>query len=222
MTNFSANNPGPVPAGDETIDVPVAPREMPQALPAVPGYEIIEVLGRGGMGVVYKARQLAAGRLVALKVHLGGCLASPAELARFRGEAEAAAALDHPCIVPVYEVDTLAGQPFFSMKLVEGGSLAGRVTELRAERRAAVALLTRVARAVHFAHQRGVIHRDLKPGNILLDADGTPMVADFGLARNATGDARLTQTGAILGTPAYMAPEQARGEKGLTTAADTY
>ena len=190
--------------------------------PCVPGYEILGELGRGGMGVVYKARQLAAGRLVALKVHLGGGLASAAELARFRGEAEAAAALDHPCIVPVYEVDTLAGQPFFSMKLVEGGSLAGRMTELRADRRAAVALLTRVARAVHFAHQRGVIHRDLKPGNILLDADGTPMVADFGLARKATGDARLTQTGAILGTPAYMAPEQARGEKGLTTAADTY
>jgi tRNA A-37 threonylcarbamoyl transferase component Bud32 len=188
----------------------------------VPGYQILGELGRGGMGVVYKARQLAAGRLVALKLHLSGSLASAMELARFRGEAEAAAALDHPCIVPVYEVDTLAGQPFFSMKLVEGGSLAGRMTELRADRRAAVALLARVARAVHFAHQHGVIHRDLKPGNILLDADGTPMVADFGLARKATDDARLTQTGAVLGTPAYMAPEQARGEKGLTTAADTY
>jgi hypothetical protein len=190
--------------------------------PCVPGYEVLGELGRGGMGVVYKARQLAAGRLVALKLHLGGSLASATELARFRGEAEAAAALDHPCIVPVYEVDTLAGQPFFSMKLVEGGSLAGRMTELRADRRAAVALLARVARAVHFAHQRGVIHRDLKPGNILLDADGTPMVADFGLARKATGDAGLTQTGAVLGTPAYMAPEQARGEKGLTTSVDTY
>jgi hypothetical protein len=188
----------------------------------VPGYEVLGELGRGGMGVVYKACQLAAGRLVALNLHLGGSLASATELARFRGEAEAAAALDHPCIVPVYEVDTLAGQPFFSMKLVEGGSLAGRMAELRGDRRAAVALLARVARAVHFAHQHGVIHRDLKPGNILLDADGTPMVADFGLARKGTGDARLTQTGAVLGTPAYMAPEQARGEKGLTTAADTY
>jgi serine/threonine protein kinase len=191
-------------------------------VPQVPGYEILGELGRGGMGVVYKARQLAAGRLVALKVHLGGGLASAAEIARFRGEAEAAAALDHPCIVPVYEVSTLAGQPFFSMKLVEGGSLADRMAELRADRRAAVALLARVARAVHFAHQHGVIHRDLKPGNILLDADGTPLVADFGLARKATGDVRLTQTGAVLGTPAYMAPEQARGEKGLTTAVDTY
>jgi hypothetical protein len=188
----------------------------------VPGYEILGELGRGGMGVVYKARQLAAGRLVALKLHLGGDLASTAEIARFRGEAEAAAALDHPAIVPVYEVATLGGLPFFSMKLVEGGSLAGRLAELRTDRRAAVALLVRVARAVHFAHQRGVIHRDLKPGNILMEADGTPMVADFGLARKTTGDARLTQTGAVLGTPAYMAPEQARGEKGLTTAADTY
>src|SRR5947209_13644565 len=206
-----------------TVTPAGAPR--PSGAPAgvtVPGYEILGELGRGGMGVVYKARQLAAGRLVALKLHLGGSLASAMELARFRGDAEAAAALDHPCIVPVYEVDTLGGQPFFSMKLVGGGSLAGRVTELRADRRAAVALLARVARAVHFAHQRGVIHRDLKPGNVLLDADGTPMVADFGLARKATGDAGLTQTGAVLGTPAYMAPEQARGEKGLTTAADTY
>jgi hypothetical protein len=197
-------------------------RAAPGDGPRVPGYEILGELGRGGMGVVYRARQLAAGRLVALKLHLGGSLASAMELARFRAEAEAAAALDHPCIVPVYEVDTLAGQPFFSMKLVEGGSLAGRMAELRADRRTAVALLARVARAVHFAHQRGVIHRDLKPGNVLLDADGTPLVADFGLARKATGDAGLTQTGAILGTPAYMAPEQARGEKGLTTAADTY
>jgi hypothetical protein len=174
------------------------------------------------MGVVYKARQLSAGRLVALKLHLGGALASAADLARFRAEAESAAALDHPCIVPVYEVDTLAGLPFFSMKLVEGGALADRITELRQDRRAAIALLARVARAVHCAHQHGVIHRDLKPGNILLDADGTPMVADFGLARKTTGEGQLTQTGAILGTPAYMAPEQARGEKGLTTAADTY
>jgi hypothetical protein len=174
------------------------------------------------MGVVYKARQLAAGRVVALKVHLGGSMASAAEIGRFRAEAEAAAALDHPSIVPVYEVDTCAGLPFFSMKLVEGGTLAARVTQLKGDRRAAVALLARVARAVHFAHQHGVIHRDLKPGNILVDGDGTPLVADFGLARRATGDGRLTQTGAIVGTPAYMAPEQARGEKGLTTAADIY
>ncbi len=217
---------GPAPASHAEVPTlppgPAAPPTEAAGPVHVPGYEILGELGRVGMGVVYKARQLAAGRLVALKLHLGGSLASATELARFRGEAEAAAALDHPCIVPVYEVDTLAGQPFFSMKLVEGGSLATRMTELRADRRAAVALLARVARAVHFAHQRGVIHRDLKPGNILLDADGTPMVADFGLAHKATGDARLTQTGAVLGTPAYMAPEQARGEKGLTTAADTY
>jgi serine/threonine protein kinase len=188
----------------------------------VPGYEVLGELGRGGMGVVYKARQLAAGRLVALKLLIVGGTASAADIARFRGEAEAAAALDHPCIVPVYEVDTLAGLPFFSMKFVEGGTLAGRISELQHDRRTAVALLALVARAVHFAHQRGVIHRDLKPVNILLDADGTPMVADFGLARRAAADVRLTQTGAIVGTPAYMAPEQARGEKGLSTAADTY
>src|SRR5262249_50686079 len=159
----------------------------------------------------YRARQVSLNRVVALKMVLAGAFASPAEVRRFRREAEAAAGLDHPCIVPVYEADALPRQPFFSMQLVEGGSLARRTTELPADRGGAGALPRRVARAVHSAHQRGVIHRDLKPGNILLDADGTPMVADFGLARKATGDAQLTQTGAILGTPAYMAPEQARG-----------
>lgn len=209
------------PATARTQGIPALSTAVPGSI-HVPGYEIFGELGRGGMGVVYKARQIAAGRLVALKLHLGGNLASEVDMARFRAEAEAAAGLEHPCIVPVYEVDTLAGQPFFSMKLVEGGSLADRMNQLCGDRRAAVTLLARVARAVHFAHQRGIIHRDLKPGNILLDADETPMVADFGLAQRTTGDARLTQTGAILGTPAYMAPEQARGERGLTTAADTY
>jgi serine/threonine protein kinase len=198
-------------------------------LPTVPGYDILGELGRGGMGVVYQARQLALGRVVALKIHLARGHASAADLARFRAEAEAVAGLEHDCIVPVYEVGSIHGQPFFSMKYVKGGTLAGSMDRLRGDLKTAIALLARVARAVHFAHLRGIIHRDLKPGNILLDGDGTPLVTDFGLAKRAcaAGPGRpagevLTQTGAVLGTPAYMPPEQARADKAVTTAADTY
>src|SRR5207237_1413472 len=120
-----------------------------------------------------------------------------------------AANLDHPNILPIHEVGEHGGQPYFSMKLVEGGSLADRVPGLVNDPRAAVALLVQVARAVHFAHQRGVIHRDLKPANVLIDADGTPFITDFGLAKRVEGDSGLTHTGAVVGTPSYMAPEQA-------------
>jgi serine/threonine-protein kinase len=173
------------------------------------------------MGVVFKARQTTLNRVVALKMILAGELAGPDEVRRFRAEAEAVAALDHPNVLPVYEVGEVHGQHFFTMKLVPGGSLAGRVRSLLGRPAEAAELVAKLARAVDYAHRRGVLHRDLKPANVLLDPDGTPYVTDFGLAKTV-GDDGQTRTGAVLGTPGYMPPEQARGEKGLTPAADVY
>ena len=186
-------------------------------------YELVEEIARGGMGLVFKARQRSLGRWVAVKVVAGGVLAAPDFVKRFRNEAEAAAALDHPHIVPIYEIGEAGGQPFFSMKLLEGGTLVQRARREPLAPAVAARLMVKVAGAVHYAHQRGVLHRDIKPNNILLDAAGEPFLTDFGLARLVERDSTLTHTIAMLGTPAYMSPEQARGEaRSLTTAADVY
>jgi hypothetical protein len=171
------------------------------------------------MGVVYKARQVSLNRLVALKMILKGELATPRDVARFKAEAEAAAHLDHPHIVPIYEIGEHDGQQYYAMRYVEGTALTRRP---RADARQEAGLLASVARAVHYAHQHGILHRDLKPSNILVDAAGTPLVADFGLAKRVDADRSLTETGALVGTPRYMAPEQAAGRKDLTVAADVY
>lgn len=212
-----------LPLGQPTVShsgsAPTA--DLGKSAPTVPGYEMLAELGRGGMGVVFKAVQVGLNRPAALKMILTGPWASPTEVQRFRLEAEAVALLDHPNIVPVYEVGEHEGRCYFSMKLVEGGSLAERLPRLAGQPRAAVRLLAAVARAVQYAHQRGVIHRDLKPANVLLDADDHPYVTDFGLAKR-TGGSDLTRTGAVVGTPCYMAPEQAAGRKDLTTGVDVY
>ncbi len=186
-------------------------------------YELVEEIARGGMGVVHKARQTSLNRTVALKMILAGDFSSPAMVERFQTEAEAAARLEHPNIVPIYEIGQHEGQHYFSMRFVEGGTLTQALAKQKFSSRQASGLLIKVAWAVHHAHQRGIIHRDLKPGNILLDADGEPHVADFGLAKLLEHDSALTQSATILGTPAYMAPEQAHGQmKQATTAVDIY
>jgi WD40 repeat protein/predicted Ser/Thr protein kinase len=187
-------------------------------------YDLIEEIARGGMGVVYRAVQHGSERRVALKMILIEQAATPGMIERFRAEAEAVAALEHPNILPIYETGEYDGRPFYSMKFADGGSLRERIPDFRHRPREAAQLVALIARAVHHAHQRGILHRDLKPGNILLDgAQQTPFVTDFGLAKWLDRDQALTLLPTALGTPQYMAPEQAAGASAeLTTAADTY
>ncbi len=185
-------------------------------------FELLEELGRGGMGIVYRARDIGTGRIIALKVLQAHHLEVPDLVTRFRSEVRAVTSLDHPHVLPVHEVGEYEGIPFFSMKLTTGGSLAQRVGDYLGRPTEIARLLAKVARGVAHAHERGILHRDLKPGNILLDAAGEPYVCDFGLAKWIEDDRNLTITSAVLGTPHYIAPEQASGQKGLTTAADIY
>jgi len=190
-----------------------------EAPPALPGYGPLEKVARGGMGDVYKARNLALGRVEAVKTIRTRGFAGPQELARFRFEAEAAARLTHPNIVTMHRVDEVDGRPYLAMQWIDGCSLANRPRDTPA---AAAALLAKVARAVHYAHQRGILHRDLKPHNILVDATGEPYVADFGIARPLDRNVTVTEVCNPIGTPAYMSPEQTRCEPHLTVASDVF
>jgi WD40 repeat protein len=176
----------------------------------IPNYEVLEELGRGGMGVVYKARQLSLSRVVALKMILSGSHASPAELQRFRNEAQAAARVQHPNLVQIYEISTHEGRPYFALEFVDGPSLAQVIGARPQSPRFAAETVATLARAVHACHQAGIVHRDLKPANVLITSRGVPKITDFGLAKRLDGVGK-TATGDVLGTPIYMAPEQASG-----------
>ncbi len=184
-------------------------------------YQLVEEIGRGAMGVVYKAWDRELKRFVALKMILRGPHASAIDQGRFRAEAQAAAGLAHPSIIPVYQVGEHDGQAFFCMQFVPGRTLAGRIAAGPLPQRQAAAYLAAIAKAVEHAHEHGILHRDLKPSNILIDDDDCPLVTDFGLAKRVEGGASLTGTGAIVGTPSYMAPEQTEG-KPATAASDVY
>jgi eukaryotic-like serine/threonine-protein kinase len=206
-----------------------SPDEVAPAQPVLPGeervgdYLLLEEIARGGMGIVYKAQHLGLKRLVALKMILSGSLATPAERARFRREAELAANLDHPNIVPIYEVRDQDGMLFFSMKLIDGGNLAQHLPTYARNPRGTARLVVTLAQALHYAHGKGFIHCDLKPSNVLIDRDGHPQITDFGLARRTAENSSLTATGDILGTPSYMAPEQAAGQRqSIGPATDVY
>jgi serine/threonine-protein kinase len=190
---------------------------------AVPGYVILEELGHGGMGVVYKARHVALDRIVALKMVLLGAHARPKDLERFRAEAQAVARFQHPNIVQIHEVGEVDGLPYFSLEFVPGGSLSKKIARDPQDPRYAATVVEALARAMQYAHERGVVHRDLKPSNVLLAEDGTPKVTDFGLAKRFDDDSGRTATGQVLGTPSYMAPEQAGGESNkVGPATDVY
>ena len=194
-----------------------------ESLPELPGYLLVEVLGRGGMGVVFRARQVGLDRTVAVKMIRDELLAGPVERLRFRVEAEAAARIQHENIVRIHEVGEHQGRPFISMEFVPGGTLSRKLAGAPQLPRAAAEMIETLARAIHVAHECKIVHRDLKPGNILLAPDGTPKIVDFGLAKRLEPGPGLTHTGIIMGTPSYMAPEQAAGKsQNVGPAADIY
>jgi hypothetical protein len=236
LTAFFAQDDQVRQLAEPRLTVAPGPGSEPPALPPGPSpvspplgrvryfgdYELLEEMARGGMGVVYRARQVTLDRVVAVKTILAGQLAGPDDVRRFHQEARLAASLQHPGIVALHEVGEHEGQHYFSMDFIEGTSLAALVRDRAPAPRQAARYVEVVARAVHYAHQRGVLHRDLKPANVLIDRLDQPHVTDFGLARPVNQEARLTATGAVLGTPGYLAPEQVDGRSGPGVAADVY
>jgi serine/threonine-protein kinase len=195
----------------------------PEVIPQIPGYEVESVLGRGGMGIVFRAKHLKLSRLVALKMVHNAAYVGTRERSRFQREAEAVARLQHPNVVQIHDVGEAHGRPYFTMELVEGGNLAAKLTGTPLPAALATSLMATLAEAVHFAHQNGIVHRDLKPANILLTADGVPKITDFGLALRQEDEEGLTLSGVPMGTPSYMSPEQARGDKSaIGPATDVY
>src|SRR6478752_895829 len=196
--------------------------DVPSSGSRIEDYELLDEIARGGMGIVYRAQQRTPSRIVALKMILPVHLRSNGAVNRFRAEAEAAASLDHECILPIYAVGEQDGAPFYSMQFADGGPLSARIENYWDKPHETAALIAKLARAIAYAHERTILHRDLKPGNILFDGAGKPYVSDFGLAKWLQRECDLTQTLAILGTPYYMAPEQATDSRGVTAAADVY
>ena len=217
---------GPAELSDEHISVlsshlPVY--DPASAPPSLDGYEILGELGRGGMGVVYKARHKTLNRVVALKMILAGACADQEERTRFRTEAEAAARLTHPNIVPIYEIGEQDGRPYFSLEYLDGGTLSARIAGCPRPNREAARIIVSLSRAIQHAHEQNILHRDLKPSNVLLAPDGTPKITDFGLAKILDGGHLRTRTGDVVGTPGYMAPEQAMGDvRRMGPATDVY
>src|SRR5256714_11936806 len=216
-------------AGDALAAAPLPDSPLPTGrspLKRFADYELIEEIARGGMGVVYKARQISLDRIVAVKMILFGSFAGAASVQRFQNEARAIASLRHPNIVAVHEVGEQEGQPYFSMDYVEGQSLAQVISDVRfaiSDFKRTAGWVEQIAKAIHYAHQRGILHRDLKPSNVLIDASGEPHITDFGLAKNLKGDSELTLTGQALGSPCFIPPEQAAGRHGeVGPASDVY
>ncbi len=244
MSTKNCDDIDPLPAADSSLEDPTIPPgslgedpalaltepalkhsapKMGDNLRYFGNYELVEEIARGGMGVVFKARQINLNRVVALKMILAGELAGEEEVKRFKSEAEAAAQLDHPGIVPIHEIGSIGGQHFYTMSFVDGPALSQFQSTGMKDPLAAARLVQQIAEAVEYAHLHGIVHRDLKPANVLLDEHAYPRITDFGLAKRTDSTGELTRTGQILGTPGYMAPEQAAGEtKGIGAPADIY